>query len=313
MQEIWTLGEPLCEIMRTELDLGLELSGVFKGPYPSGAPAIFIDSVAKLKYPCGFIGTVGNDAFGRCIVKRLEKDGVDLAHLTVSGRLSTAVAFVSYSTDGSRTFLYHIGNAAAGQVAYPQDMPRNVGLFHVMGCAMMPSPQLASCIRRATEHYFALGKPISFDPNIRVESLYGQDLNELIAPIMERCSIFMPGLEELLTIAKKGNADEAIKKLFENPVLKIIVLKDGSRGCRVITRDEDFSLPACKIESLDTTGAGDSFDAGFLTSYLRGEALERCAKIASATAALNCAAFGPMEGNITQEAVKKMVTEHYGA
>lgn len=312
MQEIWTLGEPLCEIMRTELDVGLESPDMFKGPYPSGAPAIFIDSVAKLKYPCGFIGMVGSDAFGRCIEKRLKDDGVNLTHLSVNNRLSTAVAFVSYFSDGSRTFLYHIGNAAAGQVEYPREMPENVGLFHVMGCAMMPSPQMAKCICRAVEHYSALGKPISFDPNIRVESLYGQDLNELIAPIMKHCSIFMPGLEELLVIAKSDNLETAVIKLFENPVLKIIVLKDGSRGCRVITREEDFSLPACKIDALDSTGAGDSFDAGFLTSYLRGESLIQCAKIASATAALNCAAFGPMEGKITPETVQNMVAEHYG-
>lgn len=313
MQEIWTLGEPLCEIMRTQPDIGLESPDIFMGPYPSGAPAIFIDSAAKLGHPCGLIGTIGDDAFGRCIKKRLHDDGVNITHLAVNDELSTAVAFVSYFSDGSRTFLYHIGNAAAGQIEYPRQMPENVGLFHVMGCAMMPSPTMAEAVIRAAIHYADQGKLISFDPNIRVESLRGQDLSKLIDPIMKRCSIFMPGLEELLVISGKTSVEDAVSSLFQNPLLKVVVLKNGSNGCQIITRDEQFSLPSCNITALDSTGAGDSFDAGFLTSYLQGKPLLDCAKIASATAALNCSAFGPMEGNITQEKVRKMVEENYGA
>lgn len=105
--------------------------------------------------------------------------------------------------------------------------------------------------------------------------------------------------------------DAALEKAFANPVLKVVVLKDGGRGCRVITRGESFDLPVCKVEVLDSTGAGDSFDAGFLTSYLSGLSLRQCAENASATGALNCAAFGPMEGEITQQTVAELVKKNY--
>lgn len=67
MKSIWTVGEALCEIMRVETNIGLDTPALFKGPYPSGAPAIFIDTAAKLGNPSGLIGTVGNDAFGKCM------------------------------------------------------------------------------------------------------------------------------------------------------------------------------------------------------------------------------------------------------
>lgn len=311
MKEIWTLGEPLCEIMRTECDVGLEKTDYFKGPFPSGAPAIFTDTVAKLGHPGGLIGTTGNDAFGRCIRDRLEHDGVNCSRIFVSERLATAVAFVAYQSDGGRTFIFHIGNAAAGEIHYPEKMPENVGIFHVMGCAMMPSPIMAECVRKAASHYYDQGATISFDPNIRVESLRGQNLQDLIAPILERCSVLMPGREELLSITGLNSIEASIEKLFHNPVLKIIVLKDGGKGCRVITRTEDIFVPVCPVSVLDSTGAGDSFDAGFLTSYLAGKPLRACAEIASATAALNCAAFGPMEGNISQQTVADLVAQTY--
>ena len=311
MKSIWTVGEALCEIMRVDTDAGLDTPELFKGPYPSGAPAIFIDTAAKLGTTSGLIGTVGDDAFGTCIRRRLLADGVDCSLLATNTMLSTAVAFVSYTSSGDRTFIFHIGNAAAGDIHYPAHMPEDVGVFHVMGCAMMPSPAMADCVNRAAAYYYEQGVTISFDPNIRIESLHGQDLQELVRPVMERCSILLPGTEELMAIAGTDTVDAALEKVFANPVLKIVVLKDGGRGCRVVTREESFSLPVCKVEVLDSTGAGDSFDAGFLTSYLSGLTLRQCAENASATGALNCAAFGPMEGKITQQTVAEMVKQNY--
>lgn len=311
MKSIWTVGEALCEIMRVETNIGLDTAALFKGPYPSGAPAIFIDTAAKLGNPSGLIGTVGNDAFGKCIRERLVADGVDCSWLATNSLLSTAVAFVSYTSSGDRTFIFHIGNAAAGDIHYPEHMPENVGIFHVMGCAMMPSPVMAESIKQATEYYYEQGVTISFDPNIRVESLHNQNLQELVRPIMDRCSILLPGVEELMAIAGTDTVDAALEKVFANPVLKVVVLKDGSRGCRVVTREETFSLPVCKVDVLDSTGAGDSFDAGFLTSYLTGQSLRQCAEIASATGALNCATFGPMEGKITPQAVAELADANY--
>ena len=71
MASIWTMGELLVEIMRPQAGMGLREPDAFLGPYPSGAPAIFIDTVARLGHPAGMIGGVGEDDFGRCVVERL--------------------------------------------------------------------------------------------------------------------------------------------------------------------------------------------------------------------------------------------------
>ena len=89
MKSIWTVGEALCEIMRIDTDAGLDTPELFKGPYPSGAPAIFIDTAAKLGTPSGLIGTVGNDAFGACIRRRLLADGADCSLLATNSMLSS--------------------------------------------------------------------------------------------------------------------------------------------------------------------------------------------------------------------------------
>lgn len=83
MAEIWTMGETLVEIMRTKENSELYRPDYFKGPYPSGAPAIFIDTVARLGHKCGIISGVGQDDFGKCILDRLKKDGVDVSQVLI--------------------------------------------------------------------------------------------------------------------------------------------------------------------------------------------------------------------------------------
>ena len=77
MTEIMTMGEIIVEIMRSSIDQPLDRPGIFKGPYPSGAPAIFIDTVARLGHRAAIAGGVGEDDFGKCLLDRLEHDGVD--------------------------------------------------------------------------------------------------------------------------------------------------------------------------------------------------------------------------------------------
>ena len=83
MTEIMTMGEMIVEIMREKADMPLDKAGVFKGPYPSGAPAIFIDTVARLGHGAAIVGGVGDDDFGKCLTSRLEGDGVDCSDVLV--------------------------------------------------------------------------------------------------------------------------------------------------------------------------------------------------------------------------------------
>jgi len=302
------MGEILVEIMRSEAGKQLYEAGEFLGPYPSGAPAIFIDTVARLGHSAGIIGGVGADDFGRCVIERLKRDGVDCSRvLTVDG-LSTAVAFVTYFDDGSRKFIYHIGNTPAAMAKSP-DVTEicNTKFFHVMGCSLMASEDFCREIITTMEKFVAKGAKVSFDPNIREELLQGRDINEIIGPVMKNCSVLLPGVDELLLISGEKTVESAVNKILNNGVTEIIALKRGKKGCTVYTKDEQFSLGVYNITPVDPTGAGDCFDAAFLCGLLENKPLKECAKIATAAASLNTAAFGPMEGDISKENVYKMI------
>lgn len=311
MSEIWTMGEILVEIMRPEAGMQLHEKGEFIGPLPSGAPAIFIDTAARLGHTSGIIGGVGKDGFGRCVLERLERDGVNCSHVVSVENMSTAVAFVTYYDDGSREFIFHIDSTPAVMAKSPviEDIPV-AGFFHVMGCSLMSNPQFCTEIIETMGKFIEKGAKISFDTNIRPELLAGRDINELVGPVMKNCSVLLPGVDELRFLTGENDIDRAVENLFKNENLEVVALKKGKAGCTIFSRQDNFSMGVYPVTPVDPTGAGDCFDAGFLCSLLENRSLKECAKIATAAASLNTAAFGPMEGDISVDTVRNMMSTH---
>ena len=102
MGTIVTLGEILVEIMATEAGQSFRVPGRLAGPFPSRAPAIFIDQVARLGHSAGIVGCVGDDDFGWLSIDRLRHDGVDTSSITVLEEAVTGSAFVTYDHAGDR-------------------------------------------------------------------------------------------------------------------------------------------------------------------------------------------------------------------
>ena len=117
MKTIVTIGEILVEIMATERGDGFLEPVKLIGPFPSGAPAIFIDQAARFGQPAAMIGCVGDDDFGRVNLNRLKRDGVDVSGVRVDPESVTGSAFVRYRTDGSRAFVFNIKQSASGRIA----------------------------------------------------------------------------------------------------------------------------------------------------------------------------------------------------
>lgn len=310
MAEVICMGDILVEIMRPEAGIPLNREGYFRGPFPSGAPAIFIDTVAKMDHTAAIIGGVGDDDFGHYTIDRMRADGVDCRFIHLSDRLSTGCAFVTYFEDGSRKFIFHMGNSAAAEVDIPDisDMD-DLKYFHIMGTSLADNPKFADGIVGLMRAAVKKDAKVSFDPNLRFELIRDRRVYEIIDEIVGNTAVLLPGKEELMIITGEDSVEKAIKKAFENPVLEVIALKNGSKGSIIYTRENSFESDIYTVDVADATGAGDSYAGGFIAGLLENRPLEECAKMAAACGALNCAAFGPMEGKISPEIVWKMIEE----
>ncbi len=306
--KVVTMGEAIVEIMRDRVDSPLSEEGYFRGPYPSGAPAIFIDAVARLGVPAAMISGVGNDDFGRVITSRLNEDGVDTGKILVDDAVSTGCAFVSYDSSGDRRFIFHIGNTPAVKAPVPEDgFFEGISVFHIMGCSVMADRDFGERIIKAMEMASSKGGRISFDPNIRPELMKDPDVFSRIDRIIRNTDIFMPGRSELLQFSGKEDVRAAVDYYFSRcPRMSMIVVKDGSNGASCYTREGGCSHGIYPVDAVDPTGAGDTFDGAFISCLLLGRSVEEALDTASAAAAINTASFGPMEGKITWEKIGKM-------
>ena len=308
MAEIWTMGEMIVEIMRTKENEPLDKAGLFRGPYPSGAPAIFIDTVARLGHEGGIIGGVGKDDFGKCLLDRLKNDGVDVSQVIEDPKNSTGCAIVTYFDDGSRKFIFHMGNTPAVEAKAPrEDVLKGLRYFHVMGCSLFADVEFAKEILKTAQMAKKMGAKISFDPNIRKELIGEKETDDIVENLMQLTNVFLPGEEELLLVTGKETVKEAVESCFENGELEILALKQGSRGSRIYTREKTVETGVYKIRPVDATGAGDSFDAAFICGLCEGKEIAEAAKMAAVAGAVNTAAFGPMEGEISVETINEMI------
>ena len=303
MAKIFTMGELLVEIMRDKVDKPLNIPATFKGPYPSGAPAIFISTVARLGHKAKIWGGVGRDKFGDNILGRLKADNVDCSEVIIVDNESTAVAFVSYESSGDREFIYHIANTPAGKFIFPDSTTDIPDYFHVMGCSLMGSDSMYTEINKAVSFFAEKGAKITFDPNLRPELLGTRGIWDVAGNIIENCSVFLPGVDELLAFTESETVDDSVVELFEKfKKMEIIFLKKGSKGSIIYTRNDRIEIPVYPIadvcEVVDPTGAGDTFDAAFICAISEGMSLADAGMYAAKAGALNAIAFGPMEGNL---------------
>src|SRR5271155_5081212 len=311
MKSILTIGEILVEIMATEKGDGFLEPINLVGPFPSGAPAIFIDQAAKFGQPAAIIGCVGNDDFGRVNLDRLRRDGVDVEGVRIDPEMATGSAFVRYRPDGSRAFVYNIKHSAAGAIsldAAAKAVLNRSEHLHVMGTALS-SPNIVEVVLAATAAIKARGGTISFDPNLRPEILNLPGLREACETLFQRCDLFLPSGVELYLFTKAKEEKVAVAEILGRGV-QAIVYKRGADGASYFDSATRIIQPGFEVEELDPTGAGDCFGATFVSCWLRSMPPARCLAYAAASGALAVTRQGPMEGAASQADLDAFLAAH---
>jgi sugar/nucleoside kinase (ribokinase family) len=298
MPDIVVVGEALAEIMRKQPGVPLDVTEDFSGPFASGAPAIFADQAARLGHSVAFYGSVGDDGFGSFIRARLRADGVDVSGLRTDPRLSTGVAFVTYRGDGSREFLFHLGNAAAG-VLPEVDAAAFAGArwLHICGSSLAGSEAMREALYRAAALAGESGCHISFDPNLRPELLPGgaEEFRRLCEPVLRRARVVMPGRDELRVMTGEDKVEDGCRALVERGV-ELVAVKLGAEGAIFHTDGACHAAAPFPVRAVDPTGAGDCFDAGVIAGLIEGKPIDEIARLANACGAFGTSRMGPMEG-----------------
>lgn len=312
MPEIMTIGEILVEFIAEKRDQPFNTPGQFLGPYPSGAPAIFIDQVGRLGRSCGMFGCVGDDGFGELNRERLKRDGVDIEHIRVLSSNTTGSAFVTYHRDGSRDFIYNITNTACAQITPEQithEALSDCKILHVMGTSLF-SFRVIEATQKAIRDVKANGGLISFDPNIRKEMLNLPEMRDALNYILELTDILLPSEGELVTLLGTATEQQALDEVFRLGVNEVVV-KLGDKGARYHDRlGRHIDSEGFMVEERDPTGAGDCFGATYIALFNDDLPIEKRLRYANAAGARAVTCIGPMEGASNREELDRFIEQH---
>ena len=252
---------------------------------PGGSAANTIIGLSRLGCSTSIIGKIAEDEDGDLIEYNLAVNGVYENNLIYAEEGSTGKCLGFVDDEGERCL--YINPGVNDEIKIDEINPINIMRCKIMhytsfvGDSFKTQIDLLEKLNQETK--------LSFDPGI----LYVQKGFDELKPILDRTDILLINEKELRLLCDNNNS--SIKELaieFLDLGIETVVVKRGSKGVFAINNQESYDVPAFDCKVIDTTGAGDCFNSGFLYSYLKGYDLEKSCKIGNWVASKSIEGFG---------------------
>jgi len=268
-KKVVALGELLIDF--TENGLSTQGNSLFEAN-PGGAPCNVLAMLAKLETDTAFIGKVGKDMFGSMLKQRVARIGIDTSCLYEDENVHTTLAFVHTYADGDRDFSFYRNPGADMMLTedeIPQELIKTADIFH-FGTLSMTHDGVRAATKKAVQIAREAGCVISFDPNLRPPLWESLDLaKEQMEFGLRNCDILKISDNEIQFFSGMEDFDAGISCLKEKYQIPLIVLSMGKEGSRAYYGDLRVEeKPFLQKETIETTGAGDTFGACILWSVL---------------------------------------------
>jgi ribokinase len=269
---------------------------------PGGKGANQAVAAARLGAQTHLIGRVGDDAFGRTLLDRLQIDEVNCASVLITEDTPTGVAMIIVDSRGENSIV--VASNANFQLT-PDDVFSCETLFTDADVVLLqlelPLPTVRSAVQMARRHSCR----IVLDPAPAPKSLCDTLCN---------VDVLTPNVIEAERITGKRAIEEGVEK---NVAMDLIargataaVLKLGPRGALAVTTDGQFAtIPPCRVDVVDTTAAGDAFTAALGYAIAQGQTLPKAARFANAAGALACTRLGAQAAMPTLDEVRCLLAD----
>jgi len=245
--------------------------------------AIFACGAARLGLKVAFIGVCGDDIFGHFMLAAMQKRNVDVSNVIVRNGKRTGISII-LNREADRAILTYLGAITDLQASdIPDDLLRQARHLHVASYFLQTKlqPDLPALFRRARSFGLTTSLDTNYDPT---EKWTGFD------ELLSTTDIFFPNKTEALSMTGAENIESAAKQLAGKS--KLVVIKLGAAGAILQHGDKTIFAPSIAVNVVDTIGAGDSFDAGFLYGYLNRWDMEKSLRLAAVCGALSTQASG---------------------
>ena len=258
-----------------------------------GSNCIFACQAAKLGLRVAVLGCVGDDVYGNLVLCRLRESGVDTRFMRITSELKTGLG-IALNRGSDRAILTYPGTLTAVHPKEVTDQFLDSGRHLHLGSYYLLT-QLTPVFPHIVDRAKKLGLSVSVDTNWDPAETWDSGLQE----VLSRAEFFFPNEREALAISGASTVDQALSHLLEST--PTVVVKLGGRGALVGHGGVHVHMPVeSVVQPLDTVGAGDSFDAGFLAAWMSGLSLEECANQGNVCGRATLLARGGIMGQLSK-------------
>ena len=312
-----SMGELLIDFVSLESGVTVgEASGFQKAP--GGAPANVAVGVARMGQSSAFLGQVGDDPFGHYLSGVLAEEGVNIDGLRFSSEARTMLAFVSLGDDGERSFMFY-RHPSADMLMAADDVDMSIidacKIFHYGSITLISEPARSATLA-AAKYARKHGKLISYDPNLRLPLWPDKETARKIMLKGLKCANIIKLSEEEVQFLTGG---DSVDSLWCDHTHMIFVTHGADGAVLHLKSGATYEHKGYKVDAVDTTGAGDAFVAGVLTSVLdqqeqhNGETpyLEDIIRFACAAGAITTQNRGAIPSMPTKEEIQDFLTRQH--
>jgi 2-dehydro-3-deoxygluconokinase len=285
---IVSIGEPLIEFNRPKEGDGRTWLQGFGGDSQNVAIA-----AARQGATAGYLTSLGQDWMGDAFLDLWTQEGLDASRVTRHPTAPTGVSFVTHGPSGHKFDYLRKGSAAS--LMKPDDIPADyiagARFLHVSAIGQAISADARAACDRAIEVARKAGVKVSYDTNLRLRLWALETAREKIHATIPSCDIALPSLDDSQQLTGLSRPEE-IADFYLKLGAPLVALKMGSEGALLARPGQQVRIPPHKVEAVDATGAGDTFDGAFLTRLLDGDDPETAARYANVAAALSTTGYG---------------------
>lgn len=283
--QIVTFGESMALFMPQE-HKSIERAATLEQSF-GGAESNVAIGLARLGTSVGWFGALGDDPFGKIILKTLRGEGVDVSRAQLSTEAPTGMMFREHVA--GRLAVHYFRKHSAASRMLPEDLDENyirgAKLLHVTGITAALSEDCRKTLRRAVDIAKEAGVLVSFDPNLRLKLWPIEQAREILLPFAADADYFLPGWDELKLLYDTDDYEHIKGQLTQLKAVSII--KGRGDTTVVLNNGQEESLPFYPAEQVvDTVGAGDGFCAGFLAGIMKGLSPVEAVRLASINGSL---------------------------
>ncbi|MEZ4666412.1 MAG: carbohydrate kinase family protein [Anaerolineae bacterium] len=245
--------------------------------------AIFACGAARLGLRTAFIGKVGDDTFGRFMLESLNARGINTSGIIVDSHIKTGLS-VMLSRGTDRAILTYPGSIA--ELHYNDidwNIVQHARHLHLGSYFLLDKlrPHIPDLFKTARQRGLSISLDTNYDPN--------EKWNDNLQDTLQNVDVFLPNEVELHAIARTKDTASALRSLAHIP---FVAVKTGARGGTAQHKQETVQAASIPVSVIDTTGAGDSFDAGFIYGYLNHWTAKQSLQLACICGSLSTRGIG---------------------